>query len=392
MKTGNLLLIAFLTTLMTVSGCSNSDTPADDDNKTESAEEELSEEEKAAKKKKDEKPPVPVEVVKLHRGDIQQTYPTITSLEAENDVSVVARTSGLLESIMVEEGDRVTKGQPLAQLDVEQLTLEARQFKATLNKLTGELKRQRLLFKRKLGSSDALDKAKFEFEAQTAQYQIAQLKLKYATITAPISGVVSERLVKPGNLISNNEVLFKIVDPSSLKAVLYLPEKQLANISKGQSIFLNVAAYPDQIMTGIVERIRPMIDTDTGTFKVVAGIDNSKNLLQSGMFGRVELVFDTHKNTILLQQDTVITQDNRSHVFVIKDKIALQTPIKVGFRQNGMLEVLEGLDESDMVVSTGQQILKHEVKVEIVGEFAEAKATEPPQKEQQSKKELAQNP
>ena len=196
------------------------------------------------------------------------------------------------------------------------------------------------------------------------------MKLKYATIRAPISGLISERLVKAGNLISNNDVLFKIVDPLSLKAVLYLPEKELSSISKGQQVFLKVDAFPEKVMRARVERIRPMIDADTGTFKVVASIDNEEGLLQKGMFGRVEIVFNTHKNALLLEQQSIITQDNRSHVFVVRDHKAIQTPIKTGFLHDGVYEVTQGLKDSDLVVSTGQQILKHDVKVEIVGDNA----------------------
>ncbi len=362
MKTANIFLILLLAFTFTVTSCSRKDQPKKAADKTEQT--------KDKKDRKDTKPPVPVEVVKLKRGTIQQTYRTITSLEAENEVSVVARTSGILESIKVEEGDRVVKGQPLAQLDVEQLTLEAEQLQATSRKLGKELKRQQLLFKKRLGSSDALDKARYEFQAQQAQYKLANLKLKYATIRAPISGLISERLVKAGNLISNNDVLFKIVDPLSLKAVLYLPEKELSSISKGQQVFLKVDAFPEKVMHARVERIRPMIDADTGTFKVVASIDNDEGLLQKGMFGRVEIVFNTHKNALLLEQQSIITQDNRSHVFVVRDHKAIQTPIKTGFLHDGVYEVTQGLKDSDLVVSTGQQILKHDVKVEIVGDNA----------------------
>ena len=362
MKTTNIFLILLLAFTFAVTSCSRNDQSNKASDKTAQA--------KDKKNGKDTKPPVPVEVVKLKRGTIQQTYRTITSLEAENEVSVVARTSGILESVKVEEGDRVVKGQPLAQLDVEQLSLEAEQLQATSRKLGKELKRQQLLFKKRLGSSDALDKARYEFQAQQAQYKLANLKLKYATIRAPISGLVSERLVKAGNLISNNEVLFKIIDPLSLKAVLYLPEKELSSISKGQQVFLKVDAFPEKVMHARIERIRPMIDAATGTFKVVASINNNEGLLQKGMFGRVEIVFNTHKNALLLEQQSIITQDNRSHVFVVRDHKAVQTPIKTGFLHDGVYEVTQGLKDTDLVVSTGQQILKNDVKVEIVGDNA----------------------
>jgi len=352
------LIALFISLSFLVTGCSSND-DKDDAAKTEEA---------AKAEEKDKKPPVPVEVVAVSRGDIQQTYRTITTLEAENDVQVVARSTGLLQDILVEEGDTVVKGQLMAQLDVEQLSLEVAQLSATSNKLQKELKRQESLFARKLASSDALDRAKFEYQSQLAQYKLSKLRLNYASIKAPIGGIVTERLVKQGNLIRENDMLFKIVDLSSLKAVLHLPEKELANVRKKQAILLNVDALGDQVIIGEIERIRPMIDTQTGTFKVVAKLNNKDSFLKSGMFGKVEVIFDTHQNSLLIEQQAVITQDNRSHVFVVKDNKAIQTPVKVGFHHNGILEITEGLSESDQVITTGQQLIKHEALVEIVGQ------------------------
>ncbi len=359
-KTRSLLLAFLLSATLISSGCSDSGSGDDSAKSEESAETD-------GKDKKEDKPPVPVEVVSVARGDIQQTYRTITTLEAESDVQVVARSSGLLQDILAEEGDVVTKGQLLAQLDVEQLSLEVELLEATSNKLNRELKRQESLFSRKLGSRDALDRARFEYKSQQAQYKLSKLRLNYASIKAPISGIITERMVKQGNFIRDNDIVFKIVDPSSLKAVLHLPEKEMSNVKKNQLVLLSVDALNNKIIQGQIERIRPSIDTSTGTFKVVAKLVNPENQLQSGMFGKVEVVFDVHPDTLLLEQQAVITQDNRSHVFVVKDNKAIQTPIKIGFRHNGMLEVTEGLSEADQVITTGQQILKHESKVEIVG-------------------------
>lgn len=322
---------------------------------------------KNAGDKDEEKAPIPVEVILPSRGDIQQTYRTITTLEAENDAQVVARSTGLVRQILVEEGDVVSKGQKLAQLDVEQLLLELAQIEATLNKLKNEMDRQQKLFTRKLGSSDALERAQFEYQSQKAQHQLSQLKLNYASIKAPISGMITQRSIKQGNLIRDNDMLFKIVDLDSLIAVLHLPEKELSNVKKAQKVLLNIDAMKGQLIIGEIDRIRPSIDTDSGTFRVVAKVGNTDHFLKSGMFGKVEVVFDTHLNSLILPQETVITQDNRSHVFVVEGEQALQIPIELGFRHNGKVEVLSGLGDSDKVISTGQQILKHQTKVEIVG-------------------------
>lgn len=375
-STAQLIKLALISSILGLSvlttACSDQSSTDDTQTQSDSASadkddnKENKEDEKVAEK--DKKPPVPVEVVSVTRGDIQQTYRTITTLEAENDAQVVARSTGLLQDILVEEGDLVRKGQLLAQLDVEQLSLEVAQLEATSNKLKKELNRQQALYNRKLGSSDALDRARFEYQSQQAQYKLSKLKLEYASIKAPIDGVVTERLVKTGNLIRENDMLFKIVDPNTLKAVLHLPEKEMKNVKKQQNVLLTVDALDNQVIIGSIERIRPAIDTDTGTFRVVAKLDNSDNQLKSGMFGKVEVVFDVHADSLLLEQQAVITQDNRSHVFVVKDNKAIQTPITTGFRHNGIVEVISGLNEDDKVVTTGQQILKHESEIEIVSD------------------------
>lgn len=374
------LLSLVLGTSIFTSACSDSGSSQDDQAQTQTSDDDNKKDEQASSKqdgeetaeKKDdknkEKQPIPVEIAKVARGDIPQTYRSITTLEAEQSAQVVARSTGLLQSIKVEEGDRVEKGQLLAQLDVEQLNLEVEQLEATTSKLKKEFDRQQSLFSRNLTSSDSLDRAKFEYQSQLAQLKLSKLRQEYASIKAPISGVVTERLVKTGNLIRDNDILFKIVDLSSLKAVLHLPEKEMAHVRKSQPVFVKIDAVNEQIIQGEVERIRPQIDNQTGTFKVVANLQNPEESLKSGMFGKVELVFDVHQNTLLLEQQAIISLDNRSHVFVVKNNKAIQTPVTLGFKHDGLVEVLTGLQESDQVITTGQQLLKHDALVEVINQ------------------------
>lgn len=319
-------------------------------------------------KKEEEKAPIPVEVVATSRGDIQQTYRSITTLEAENEAQVVARSTGILEKLLVEEGDLVEKGQLLAQLDIEQLTLELQQNAATLQRLDNELKRQEQLYRKKLGSTDARDRARFEYQSQQAQHKLSKLRLDYASIRAPISGIVIERAVKAGNLIRDHELLFTIVDLDSLVAVLYLPEQQLAKVAKKQKVLMSIDALAGKLVIGEVDRIRPAIDTSTGTFRVMVTIPNEDKLLKSGMFGKVEVVFDIHQGTLILPRQAVVTEDNRSHVFVVENEQALQRKVELGYEHNGRVEILSGLAEDDLVVTTGQQIIKHEAKVEVIAD------------------------
>lgn len=313
-----------------------------------------------------ERSSVSVEVAEVQRGDIQQTYGTVTTLEAERQAKIVARTSGILERIAVEEGDFVEEGQILAQLDTEQLALQVAQLEAVVKRLKADLEREQTLIERQLGTSTNLERARSDYQSQKAQYDLAQLNLRYATIRAPFAGMITRREVRTGNLIQLNDELFTLVDPSSMQAVLHLPQKELSRAAVGQAASLSVDAYPDKIIAGKVERIRPQIDTDTGTFQVIVGIDNPVGLLKAGMFGRVELIFDTHSSTLLLTGSALVTQDNRSHVFVIHEGKAVQTPVQLGIKQGGIVEVVAGLQEGDRVVTTGHSILKDGAPVNII--------------------------
>ncbi|PIP78657.1 MAG: efflux transporter periplasmic adaptor subunit [Gammaproteobacteria bacterium CG22_combo_CG10-13_8_21_14_all_40_8] len=353
------LILATLSASLLVAGCGNKNNQDNTKADTANAKElNITEDKKEAA--------IPVEIATVTRGEIHKTYQTITTLEAENEVNIVSRSSGILEKVIVEEGEHVSKGQILAQLDVGQLALELQQTKASLDKLKNESERQAFLYKKHLASDDNLDRSRFDYAAQQAQYDLAKLKFEYATIRSPIDGVITKRSVKQGNLIQLNSQLFTVIDPNSIKAILYLPEKELQQVHPGQKLSLSVDSFADRIIPGEVERIRPTIDTETGTFKVTARINNLLGKLKPGMFGRAELVFDIHSDSLLISEQAIITQDNRSHVFVVKDNKAMQTPITLGIRNNGMVEITKGVNESDKIIISGQQILKNDASIEII--------------------------
>lgn len=308
-----------------------------------------------------------VEVAEVRRGDIQQTYSTITTLEAEREAMIIARASGILEHIAVEEGDFVKEGQLLAQLDTEQLSLEVAQLEAVVKRLKADLEREKTLVERQLGTTTNLERARSDYQSQKAQRDLSLLKLRYATIRAPFAGMITRRSVRTGNLVHLNDELFTLVDPDSMQAVLHLPQKELSRAAVGQPASLSVDAFPDSIIPGTIERIRPQIDTDTGTFQVIVAIDNPEARLKTGMFGRVELIFDTRSSTLLLTGHALVTQDNRSHVFIVREGKAVQTPVQLGIKHRDIVEVVSGLQEGDSVVVTGQTILKDGSPLAIIG-------------------------
>lgn len=309
---------------------------------------------------------VPVEVAEVTQDDISAFLTGTATLEAEEEAEVVAKTSGIVEEIFVEEGLLVKKGQILAKLEDNMLAIEVEQAKAELNKLENEYKRNKELFEKNLIANETFQNSRFQYEAQKAVFERAKLNLEYASIRAPISGVVASRYIKTGNMVNLNQPLFKIVDFDPLIANLFIPEVEIQKIQVGQKAELTFDATNGTLYEGFVERISPIVDPESGTVKVTIDVKDGKNNLKPGMFARVRIVYDTHQNSLLIPKQAVLSEDGSKMVFTIQDSLAIKKLVKTGYESESMVEIVEGLSLGNQVVVVGQTGLKDSSKVEIV--------------------------
>ena len=225
----------------------------------------------AEKGKTDEKKvePVPVEVAAVAKRPIAARFTGTANLEAPGEAQVVAKTSGVLLQLLAEEGDQVKAGQVLARIDPERPRLEMERARATVRKLENNYRRSQELLESKLVSAEASDQIRYDLEAARALYQLAQLELSYTNIVAPIDGVIAARAVKPGKLTQLNSSLFRIVDTSRLEAVLNVPERDLATMKEGLTVRMTADAMPGDVFEGVIDRVSPVVDAGSGTFRVV---------------------------------------------------------------------------------------------------------------------------
>ncbi len=313
--------------------------------------------------------PIPVEVELVETGSISSNYTTTAVLEAKEESFVVARASGIIEEIFVEEGDYVEKGQVLAQLEPERYRLNLKRATADLQGIEKELAKVNKVYNKKLVSDDTYDKLTAQYEGAKATLALAKLDLKEATIVAPISGYIAERNAKVGNLTESfqRERMFHIVQQKELYGIVYLPEKELSRVHKEQKAQLVVTALNDQSIDAYVERISPVIDSKTGTFKVTLRVPNTNNILKSGMFTQVSLNYDTHQDATLLPRKALLAIDDKENVFVVDNNgIAKKVSVKTGYQEGKFVEILEGLSGNEKVVITGHQNLKDNAIVEVV--------------------------
>lgn len=312
---------------------------------------------------------VPVEVAMAARRAVAASYSGTATLDAPGEAQVVAKTTGVLLKLLAEEGDRVEAGQVLARLDPDRKGLALAQSQALLRKLESEFKRSQELFARQLVSADAHERLRSDLEVQRAAVDIAKLEMSYTSIVAPISGVVAERMVKEGNLVQANSSLFRIVDATRLEAVLNVPERELATMKAGMPVNMQVDALPGKRFEGAIDRVSPVVDSGSGTFRVTAAFAGGEQL-KPGMFGRIEVVYDQRADVLTVPRDALVEGDGEAAVYAVRDGKAVLTPVQLGYVNGSFAEVRAGIAEGDQVVTVGKVTLRDGASVEVVNQSA----------------------
>lgn len=308
---------------------------------------------------------VPVEVAAVAKRPISASYAGTANLEAPGEAQVVAKTSGVLLQLLAEEGDQVKAGQVLARIDPDRPRLEMERARATVRKLENNYRRSQELLASKLVSAEASDQIRYDLEAARAAYGLAQLELSYTNIVAPIDGVIAQRAVKPGNLIQLNSSLFRIVDDSRLEAVLNVPERDLATMKPGLAVNMVADAMPGKVFTGVIDRVSPVVDGGSGTFRVVTAFKGGEGL-RPGMFGRIEVVYDQRADALTVPRSALLEDAGETAVFAVREAKAVRVPIEVGHMSGELVEVRKGLTEGEQVVTAGKITLRDGASVEVL--------------------------
>ena len=317
---------------------------------------------------------VPVEVVAVARRPIAASYAGTAPLEARAESQVVAKTSGVALTVLVEEGQQVRAGQVLVRLDPDRARLQAAQSAAQLRKLEANYNRSTQLSKQQLISANDLDQLKYDLENARAINRLANLELSYANVVAPISGVIASRSIKTGNFVQINTPIFRIIDNSRLEATLNVPERELATLKPGQPVAMQVDALPGETFTGHVDRVAPVVDSGSGTFRVIAAFDN-KGVLQPGMFGRIKIDYDQRADAIVIPRAALLEGEGDPAVFTVRAGKAQRVPVKLGYVDGAWAELVSGLKLGEPVVTAGKVALRDGSAVQVLGQPTAKAAT-----------------
>ena len=323
-------------------------------------------EDHAEQEEQEETPPVPVETSSPVRGDIYAVYSGTAPIEAYAEADVIAKVEGEIRELFVEEGDEVTKDQVLARLDGDRLRLELNESQARLRKLQRDFERNQDLREKGLLSEGDFEKIQYELEALQASYNLASLELDYTQIRAPINGVVSERYVRLGNTIEVGDPVFRVTSLDPLVAYLHVPEREYRQLSPGQPVAIDIDALAGERIIADVTRVSPIVDPETGTFKITVEIRDSERRIKPGMFARLSIVYDRHENALQVPRSAIVDDMGSPSVFVVEGDVAIRKVVETGFSEKGMIEITAGLDDADMVITIGQVGLKADARVTVI--------------------------
>ena len=312
---------------------------------------------------------VAVEVAKASRRSIAASYNGTAALEARGEAQVVAKTSGLALQVYAEVGQHVNAGQALVRIDSDRATLQVAQSDSQVRKLQANFARAQQLSAQKMISANDLDQLRYDLENARASNRLARLELSYTTVKAPISGVIAERSIKPGNLVQINTPIMRIVDNSRLEATLNAPEREIETLKTGQAVQLVVDALPGKTFEGRIDRVSPVVDAGSGTFRVVCAFEGG-GLLQPGMFARIRINYDQRANALVIPRNALLEDGTEPAVFTVRAEKASRAALKLGSIDGEWVEVLGGLKEGEPVVVAGKSALREGSLVKVITQGA----------------------
>ena len=307
-----------------------------------------------AQQKPAEMPPMPVKTAAVSRETLNIEVTAVGTLRADETVMIRPEIAGRVVTLHFKEGQAVSEGDPLVTLD--QGEYQAQLAGSTAQVGLEEISYRRLqdLQRKNLSSPQSLDETKARLDAARATQTLTQVRLDKTVIRAPFAGTVGLRLVSPGAYVKAGDDIANLESLGAMKLDFRVPETYLARLATGQILTVRVDAWPDQGFEGTTYAIDPAVDPETRTVLLRARLPNKGNKLRPGLFARVNLVLERRENALIAPEQAIVPLGQTPFVYRVVEGKAVMTPVKLGLRRPGKVEILEGLKAGDQVVTDGQ--------------------------------------
>ncbi|OWW19109.1 efflux RND transporter periplasmic adaptor subunit [Noviherbaspirillum denitrificans] len=325
---------------------------------------------------------LPTDLMQVKPGELRQLMPLTGSLRAFNQASVKAKVAGEVREVLVREGEAVKAGQVLVKMDTSDYQARVEQAKGALLAARGQLEiatkardNNKALLDKGFISKNAVDNAESQYsiahanvESARAALDVAQKALADTVIKAPISGLVSMRMVQPGEKVAVDNRLLDVVDLGQMELEAAVPAIDIGHVSLGQEVQVKVEGMP-KALTGKVVRINPATQAGSRSIMAYIQIENPQGALRVGMFAEAQLTTAKKSGVLTVPQAAVHTDAGRQFVYAIEGGKLAQKTVTTGLQGDdgtgNSVEIFQGLESGAQVVKANLGTLRAGTPVKI---------------------------
>ncbi|KAA3616696.1 MAG: efflux RND transporter periplasmic adaptor subunit [Calditrichaeota bacterium] len=326
---------------------------------------------------------VPVEVLALKRGNIEQSVPLTGVLQPLHAVEIVAEISGKVEKIYKKLGEQVSHRDTLARID-DRIPLS--QYRQAISQVLStetnlEIAKLNLKSDEELYANQDISKLAWqnavlavktaEANHLSAMANLSTMKKRFfdTRLTSPIDGLVSRKYINLGTMVNPGDPIYRVVDLSTLKVEVGIPQAIISRIALGSSVRATISALQNNPYSGKVQFISPQADETTGAFTAEVHIKNSENLaIRAGMTARIELRIGDKNSQLVIPDHAIVRKNGDDYVYIVKGDLARLAPVQISENIGSQVIVGSGLEEGDKIVVVGMKNLGVETKVWIESE------------------------
>ena len=303
-------------------------------------------------------PPMPVDVSPALRDTVIDEIVATGEVEAVQAIQLRPDIDGRIVEILVREGSGVSRGTGLFKIDDEELRAQVARLEAQRDLANQALARTRRLVEQDAASTAELEQAEATARSNQAELDLQQVRLERTLVRAPFTGVVGERLVSLGDYVTTSTPLITLQTVNPQRASFEVPERYAAALAVGQQVAFDVAAVPGRRFAGVVDFVDPRVQLPARTIQVKAQVPNPDRVLQAGMFIEARLATEVRPNAVLVREEAVVQLEIGTFVWVIgSGGQALRRSVVLGVRRPGWVEIVEGVEAGEQVITAGMERL-----------------------------------
>lgn len=290
------------------------------------------------------------------------------TFEPAQQLEFPAENSGRVVRVLVDEGDIVRKGQVLAVIKGDQLSIELQTAQAAYQNALTDSQRYENAFKTGGVTKQQLDQAKLNLVNAKSRLDQAKINFGDASIKSSINGIVNKRSIEPGSVVSAGTVLFELVDVSTLKLRATVTEQQVATLKTGTEVPVKASVFPDKEFKGRITFIAPKADESLNFPVEIEIANNPNNQIKAGMYGTAVFGKGTKssQSVLTVPRNAFVGGVGNNQIFVVNNNVAQLVKVTSGRIFGEEVEILGGLKEGDVVVTSGQINLQDGTKVTVI--------------------------